>query len=135
MYINFLFSIVDVDSGTTLVGPNAPGELWLRSKCVMKGYLNDEAETRLCIDGDRWFHTGEVFTCKSVDSCKFLGDIAYFDEDGFYFIVGRLKNMIKVNGMQVSPVELVRDFFNVKLRTVHVRSDSLRYPFCFPSAK
>lgn len=59
----------------------------------MKGYLNNELETKLCIDTDGWYHTGDVVCC---------------DEDGYYYITGRLKNMIKVNGMQVSPIELVK---------------------------
>lgn len=58
----------------------------------MKGYLNNELETKLCIDSDGWYKTGDLVRC---------------DKDGYYYIIGRLKNMIKVNGMQVSPVELV----------------------------
>lgn len=36
-----------------------------------------------------------------------LGDVVYFDADGFYYVVDRLKDMIKVNGLQVSPSQLV----------------------------
>lgn len=37
------------------------GELWLRSECVMKGYLNDPEGTRQCLDLDGWYHTGLFF--------------------------------------------------------------------------
>lgn len=62
----------------------------------MKGYLNNEFETKLCIDSENWYHTGDLIRC---------------DEDGFYYIIGRLKNIIKINGMQVSPIELVKKTF------------------------
>jgi acyl-coenzyme A synthetase/AMP-(fatty) acid ligase len=38
---------------------------------------------------------------------KFLGDIVFFDEDRYFYVVDRIKNVIKINGMQVSPLELV----------------------------
>jgi acyl-CoA synthetase (AMP-forming)/AMP-acid ligase II len=57
----------------------------------MRGYLNNEKATKEIIDQDGWLHTG---------------DIGFFDEDGFVFLVGRLKELIKVQGFQVSPSEL-----------------------------
>ena len=56
----------------------------------MKGYLdNDEATKNIIIDG--WLHTG---------------DIAYYDQEGHFFLVDRIKELIKVKGFQVAPAEL-----------------------------
>lgn len=56
----------------------------------MLGYLNNQTATdEMLIDG--WIRTG---------------DISYYDEDGFFFITDRLKELIKVKGFQVAPAEL-----------------------------
>jgi acyl-CoA synthetase (AMP-forming)/AMP-acid ligase II len=73
------------------LGVNQEGELWVRGPQVMKGYLNNPAATANTVDGDGWLHTG---------------DIAYGDEDGFFWIVDRLKELIKYKGLQVAPAEL-----------------------------
>lgn len=52
----------------------------------MKGYIGDESATKQAIDKDKWLHTG---------------DVAYYDEDGFFFIVDRLKELIKYKAFQV----------------------------------
>ncbi|KAG8233460.1 hypothetical protein J437_LFUL010571 [Ladona fulva] len=80
-----------VDSSGKGVGAFSKGELLIRGPQIMKGYLNNEEATKKTIDEDGWLHTG---------------DIAYFDEDGFFYIVDRLKELIKVKGNQVSPTEL-----------------------------
>lgn len=67
------------------------GELQFASPTLMKGYIDDAAATRETIDADGWLHTG---------------DIGYYDEDGEWFIVDRLKELIKTNGFQVPPAEL-----------------------------
>jgi acyl-CoA synthetase (AMP-forming)/AMP-acid ligase II len=82
--------IVDVLSGEDL-GPDEDGELWIRGPQVMKGYLNNEDATHHSIDADGFFHTG---------------DIGHIDQAGEYFIVDRLKELIKVKGFQVPPAEL-----------------------------
>ncbi|GMR35699.1 hypothetical protein PMAYCL1PPCAC_05894 [Pristionchus mayeri] len=66
------------------------GEICIRGPIVMKGYLGREKETRDTLRGG-WLHTG---------------DIGYTDADGDLFIVDRLKELIKVNGLQVPPAEL-----------------------------
>jgi len=53
---------------------------------VMLGYLNNEKETKECIGPDGWLRTG---------------DVAYYDDEKCFFIVDRLKELIKVKGMQV----------------------------------
>ncbi|CAJ0585663.1 unnamed protein product, partial [Mesorhabditis spiculigera] len=66
------------------------GELVIKGPTVMKGYLGrDEATRESIVDG--WLHTG---------------DIGYVDEDGDLFVVDRLKELIKVKGLQVPPAEL-----------------------------
>ncbi|MGE5333386.1 MAG: AMP-binding protein, partial [Nitrososphaerota archaeon] len=82
--------VVDVASGEDL-GPNEEGEIWARGPQIMKGYLNNPAATNDMLDGEGWLHTG---------------DIGYFDEDGYFFIVDRLKELIKYKGYQVAPAEL-----------------------------
>lgn len=67
------------------------GELWIRGPQVMKGYLNRPEATAEAIDPEGWFRTG---------------DIARVDAAGHIYIVDRLKELIKVNGMQVAPAEL-----------------------------
>lgn len=82
--------IVDVASGEPL-GPGERGELCVRGPQVMKGYLNDPDATAAMIDEDGWLHTG---------------DIAIVDDEGYFSIVDRLKELIKYKGYQVAPAEL-----------------------------
>ncbi len=82
--------IVDYSTGEDL-GPNRKGEVWIRGPQVMKGYLNNPEATAFTVDKDGWLHTG---------------DIGYADEDGFFYIVDRVKELIKYKGMQVAPAEL-----------------------------
>jgi len=82
--------LVDPTTGEEL-GPNQEGELCVRGPQVMKGYLNNQEATARTIDTDGWLHTG---------------DIGYADEDGHFFIVDRVKELIKYKGFQVAPAEL-----------------------------
>ncbi|HEX8491803.1 MAG TPA: AMP-binding protein [Pyrinomonadaceae bacterium] len=82
--------VMDTETGAEL-GPNETGELWTRGPQVMKGYLNQPEATAATIDADGWLHTG---------------DIGYADEDGHFYIVDRLKELIKYKGLQVAPAEL-----------------------------
>jgi acyl-CoA synthetase (AMP-forming)/AMP-acid ligase II len=82
--------IVDPATGAAL-GPNAEGEICVRGPQVMKGYLNRPDATAAMIDEDGWLHTG---------------DIGYADEDSCFFIVDRVKELIKYKAMQIAPAEL-----------------------------
>ncbi|HEX2240171.1 MAG TPA: AMP-binding protein, partial [Actinomycetota bacterium] len=82
--------VVDVDTGDDL-GVNEKGEICVRGPQIMKGYLNNTEATAQTIDPDGFLHTG---------------DIGYVDEDGWFFIVDRLKELIKYKGLQVAPAEL-----------------------------
>lgn len=82
--------IVDPATGEEL-GPNQEGEVCVRGPQIMKGYLNNPEATAHTIDADNWLHTG---------------DIGYADDDGHFFIVDRVKELIKYKGFQVAPAEL-----------------------------
>jgi len=82
--------VVDTETGAEL-GINEQGEVLIRGPHVMVGYLNNKEPTDQCIDSEGWFHSG---------------DIGYADEDGYFFIVDRVKELIKYKGYQVPPAEL-----------------------------
>ncbi|KAF2919922.1 hypothetical protein DAI22_08g171400 [Oryza sativa Japonica Group] len=87
---NAELKIVDPDTGLSLPR-NQPGEICIRGKQIMKGYLNNPEATEKTIDKDGWLHTG---------------DIGFVDDDDEIFIVDRLKELIKYKGFQVAPAEL-----------------------------
>jgi acyl-CoA synthetase (AMP-forming)/AMP-acid ligase II len=82
--------LVDPETGSD-AAPGDRGELWIRGPQVMKGYLNNPEATAATVDPDGWLHTG---------------DIGVVDEDGYFEIVDRLKELIKYKGYQVAPAEL-----------------------------
>ncbi|KAG0021034.1 putative fatty-acid--CoA ligase FadD10 [Podila clonocystis] len=67
------------------------GEIWVRGPNIMKGYRNNVQATIDTIDTEGWLHTG---------------DIAVVDAEENFFIVDRLKELIKYKGFQVAPAEL-----------------------------
>lgn len=79
-----------VDSAGVEVGPGEPGELWARGPQITMGYLGNGEATRETYEG------GFLKT----------GDVAVVDGEGRVCIVERIKEMIKVNGVQVAPAEL-----------------------------
>jgi acyl-CoA synthetase (AMP-forming)/AMP-acid ligase II len=81
---------VDVVTGEDLPR-NQTGELCFRGPQMMRGYLNRPEETAQMLQADGWLHTG---------------DIGYIDDDGYLYIVDRVKELIKYKGLQVAPAEL-----------------------------
>lgn len=70
----------------------ADGEILIRGKNVMKGYLNKPEETAKAIDDEGFYHTG---------------DVGYVDEDGHFFITDRIKDLFKLsNGKYVAPQQV-----------------------------
>jgi acyl-CoA synthetase (AMP-forming)/AMP-acid ligase II len=85
--------VIDPDSGER-VGPDEPGELWIRGPQVMAGYLRDPHETAQVLDRDGWLRTG---------------DLCSIDADGNIYIHDRLKELIKVGGASVAPAEVEQE--------------------------
>ena len=79
------------DEDGNQLGVEEVGELCIRGPQVMKGYWNRPEETANAIDADGWLHTG---------------DMARMDENGFFYIVDRKKDMILVSGFNVYPNEV-----------------------------
>jgi long-chain acyl-CoA synthetase len=87
--------VVEAEEGATEVPQGEVGEVIIRAPQRMRGYWENEAETRLVMrrgpDGETWLYTG---------------DLGYLDEDGYVFLVDRKKDLIKVSGYQVWPREI-----------------------------
>jgi len=80
-----------VDAEGKEVPRGTPGEVWVRGYNVMRGYFDDEAETRKTIDADGWLHTG---------------DIAVMDARGYIKITDRIKDLYIMGGFNVYPAEV-----------------------------
>ena len=82
--------IVIMDGEGRRLTAGEAGEIALRGPTIARGYDNDRAATEAAFR-DGWFRTG---------------DLGYLDEDGYLFIVGRSKDVIKRGGQQISPAEV-----------------------------
>lgn len=80
-----------VDETGVGVPPNHTGELWIRGAAVADGYEGDGEETGRDFDADGYFHTGDLARC---------------DGEGFYYIVGRQKDLYISGGENVYPLEI-----------------------------
>jgi fatty-acyl-CoA synthase len=87
---NIEIKIADPDTGETLP-PNTTGEIMVRGYTVMKGYYKMPEETKKAIEPDGWLHSG---------------DLGQVDEEGYYRITGRLKDMIIRGGENIYPREI-----------------------------
>ena len=82
--------IVDMEVGTITLPPGKFGELVIRGPQVMKGYWNRPDETATALRNN-WLYTG---------------DIAYMDEEGYFYIVDRKKDLIISGGYNIYPREI-----------------------------
>ena len=90
LYLAFQRKLLTWNSGDIELKTGEEGELIIRGPQVMKKYHKRENETRISLRKG-WLHTG---------------DIARMDADGYFFITGRKKDLIKVSGFQVWPMEI-----------------------------
>ena len=84
------FKVIDPDTGDELP-PSTMGELCVRGYATMQGYYKRPEATAEAIDGEGWFHTGDVATIRDDGSVRFLG---------------RYKDLLKVGGENVDPTEV-----------------------------
>ncbi|EPE06687.1 4-coumarate- ligase [Ophiostoma piceae UAMH 11346] len=81
--------LLDDDGKEVALGE--PGELYIRGPNICMGYWRNDEATRESLSSDGWLRTGDVATC---------------DKKGYFWIVDRKKELIKVNALQVAPAEL-----------------------------
>lgn len=109
----FRLKVMDVETGEML-GPGQEGEVCCQGPSIMLGYANNAAATAETLDTEGWLHTG---------------DIGYFDHDNFVYLTDRIKELIKVKGLQVSPSELEKLLLThtevTEAAVVGVRDDKL----------
>lgn len=97
--------VIDPETGDD-VPANTPGEVVIRGYSVMKGYYNMPEATAQAIDQDGWLHSG---------------DLATIDEDGYFHITGRIKDMIIRGGENIYPKEIEELLYtNPQVRDVQV---------------
>ncbi|MCL4528012.1 MAG: long-chain fatty acid--CoA ligase [Chloroflexi bacterium] len=88
---NFFVDVQIADDGNRFLGPNEAGELVLKGPSYCSGYFNNPDATKDAVDERGYFHTG---------------DVAYFDEEQYFFIVDRKKDMFISGGENVYPAEI-----------------------------
>jgi len=88
---NFFVEAQIVDDGNNFLAPNEAGELVLKGPSYCSGYFNNPEATEAAVDERGFFHTG---------------DIAYFDDEGYFYIVDRKKDMFISGGENVYPAEI-----------------------------
>jgi amino acid adenylation domain-containing protein len=85
----FETKIIDREGAEVPAGE--PGEVLLRGPALMTGYYKDPAGTAAAVDPEGWFHTG---------------DLAFRDKDGYFFVVGRSKELIIKGGVNIAPKQI-----------------------------
>jgi fatty-acyl-CoA synthase len=86
-----------VDLEGKQVATNEVGELYLRGPHVCRGYWSNPAATAQALDPEGWFHTGDLARC---------------DEEGFFYIAGRSKDMIISGGVNIYPAEIEKELLD-----------------------
>ncbi|ROT36328.1 4-coumarate-CoA ligase [Sodiomyces alkalinus F11] len=80
-----------IDDDGNEVAAGQPGEMYVRGPNICLGYWRNEAATQESLDKDGWLKTGDIAVC---------------NDEGYFWIVDRKKELIKVNALQVAPAEL-----------------------------
>lgn len=93
---NFFVDAQIVDDGNNFLGPNEAGELVLKGPSYCSGYFDDPEATAMSVDKRGFFHTG---------------DIAQYDEEGYFYIVDRKKDMFISGGENVYPAEIEKALY------------------------
>jgi fatty-acyl-CoA synthase len=88
---NFFVDVRVVDDENRPVGPNEPGELVLKGPSRSSGYWNDPEASAAALDEEGWFHTG---------------DIVRYDEEWYFYVLDRKKDMFISGGENIYPVEI-----------------------------
>jgi fatty-acyl-CoA synthase len=88
---NFYVEAQIVDDGNQFLGPNEAGELVLKGPSYCSGYFNNPEASAAAVDERGFFHTG---------------DVAYYDDEGYFYIVDRKKDMFISGGENVYPAEI-----------------------------
>lgn len=88
---NFFVDAQIIGEENQFLGPNEAGELVLKGPSYCSGYFNDPEATEAAVDARGFFHTG---------------DLAYFDDEGYFYIVDRKKDMFISGGENVYPAEI-----------------------------
>uniref|UniRef100_A0A2A4K7K9 Luciferin 4-monooxygenase n=1 Tax=Heliothis virescens TaxID=7102 RepID=A0A2A4K7K9_HELVI len=83
----FIIKVVDLETREPL-GPNQRGEICIKGPSLMKAYLNNVNPE-----------------CKDEEGFLKTGDVGYYDEDGYFFVVNRIKELIKYNDISIPPAE------------------------------
>uniref|UniRef100_T1HAY4 Uncharacterized protein n=1 Tax=Rhodnius prolixus TaxID=13249 RepID=T1HAY4_RHOPR len=81
--------VVDVETKKDL-GPGQEGEIYVQSPCFMAGYMNEDLAEEELKENDWWK----------------MGDIGYYDDNGYLYFVSRMKDILKYRGVQLAPSEL-----------------------------
>ncbi len=88
---NFFVDVKVVDDDNRALGANAVGELLLKGPSMCSGYFHDPAASAESVDSAGWLHTG---------------DLVRYDDEFFFFVIGRKKDMFISGGENVFPVEI-----------------------------
>ena len=90
---SFGIDMIIVDDDNNILDKNAPGEVWIKGENISGGYWNASEENKKMFGDDGWLKTG---------------DIGYFDEAGYLFLIDRKNDKIVSKGVNIFPAEIER---------------------------